>query len=44
MAIETALNQGFSVKVNAQGQSMSTKITQDVTIKLAAVTDIPQSQ
>jgi hypothetical protein len=44
MPIETALNQGFSVKVNAQGQSMSTKITQDVTIKLAAVTDIPQSQ
>ncbi len=44
MPIESSINQGFSVKVNAQGQSMSTKIAQDITIKLTAVTDIPQAQ
>jgi Family of unknown function (DUF6263) len=44
MPIESSINQGFSVKVNASGQSMSTRVAQDISTKLAAVTDIPQAQ
>jgi hypothetical protein len=40
--VATSTIQSFTMKMSAQGQSMSTKMTQDISVKLASVTDIPQ--
>jgi hypothetical protein len=42
MAVENSAIQSFTMKVNVQGKSMSTKMTQDIAVKLMGVTDIPQ--
>ena len=42
MPVETSAIQSFTMKMSAQGQAMSTKMTQDLSIKLAGVTDIQQ--
>lgn len=42
MAVAESAIQSFTMKVNVQGQSMTTKMTQDMTVKLIGVTDIPQ--
>jgi Family of unknown function (DUF6263) len=42
MPVETSTVQNLTMKMSVQGQSMSTKMTQDISMKLAGVTDIPQ--
>jgi hypothetical protein len=42
MPVETSTIQNLTMKMSVQGQSMSTKMTQDISMKLAGVTDIQQ--